>query len=79
MNRGKCKSGFTLIEIMVVIVIIMILVGIVVETAKYAITKGQRARADSEIHMMENGLESYKSDNGIYPPSTTTRANPVNN
>src|ERR1039457_1836938 len=28
---------------------------------------------------METALESYKSDNGAYPRSTTTRLNPVNN
>ncbi|MGA2139035.1 MAG: prepilin-type N-terminal cleavage/methylation domain-containing protein [Verrucomicrobiia bacterium] len=73
MKKQHSRAGFTLIEILVVIVIITILAGIVVRTAKYAITKGQRSRADSEIHMMENALESYKSDNGVYPPSTLQR------
>ena len=42
-GRQKAEAGFTLIEVMVVIVIIMILAGIVVGAAKYAQMKG-RAR-----------------------------------
>ena len=74
MKKQYSSAGFTLIEIMVVIVILTILVGIVVGASKYAITKGQRSRAQSEISMMENALESYKSDNGVYPPSTAIRS-----
>jgi general secretion pathway protein G len=65
-----CRAGFTLIEILVVLVIIMILVGIVASASKYAMGKAARSRAQSEIAMMETALESYKSDNGIYPTST---------
>jgi|ERR1017187_948609 general secretion pathway protein G len=82
MNRGKGRRGFTLIEILVVIVILTILVGIVVGAAKYAITKGQTSRAQAEIATMEDALERYKSDNGAYPSSdigSTTRALAVNN
>ena len=79
MKKQHSSAGFTLIEILVVIVIITILAGIVVGAAKYAITKGQRSRADSDIHMMENALESYKSDNGAYPPSTAIPNNVTQN
>ena len=73
------QNGFTLIEMLVVIVIIMILAGIVIGAAKYAQTKAATSRAQAEIAAMETALESYKSDNGAYPRSTTTRLNPVNN
>ena len=79
MKKQHSRAGFTLIEIMVVLVILTILAGIVVGASKYAITSGQRKRAQSEISMMENALESYKSDNGVYPPSTVTRLDAVNN
>lgn len=77
MKRGRTnrRSGFTLIEIMVVIVIIMILVGIVIGASKYAHTKAATSRAQAETAMMENALESYKSDNGIYPPSDVASIN----
>jgi general secretion pathway protein G len=76
---SRRRAGFTLIELLVVIVIIMILVGIVIGAAKYARTKAARSRAQAEIAAMENALESYKSDNGVYPRSTTTRLDAVDN
>ena len=73
------RAAFTLIEIMVVIVIIMILVGIVVGAAKFAQVKAATSRAQTELAVMEGALEHYKNDNGVYPPSTTTRPNPLSN
>src|ERR1035438_5832923 len=70
---ASATLGFTLIELLVVIVIIMILVGIIVAAAKYSITSTARKRAQVEIAAMETALESYKNDNGVYPPSTTSR------
>jgi general secretion pathway protein G len=78
-RRQKAKSGFTLIEILVVLVIIMILAGIIVGAAKYAQVRAARSRTQAEIATMETALESYKSDNGVYPRSTTTRSDAVNN
>ncbi len=75
MNRGRGKSGFTLIEIMVVLVIITILVGIVIGASKYAQTKAGTSRAKAEIAAMETALESFKSDNGYYPISTENQNN----
>jgi general secretion pathway protein G len=75
---NSCRSAFTLIEILVVIVIITILAGLVVGAAKYAQTKQARSRAQAEIATMEMALERYKNDNGAYPltpagrPTTTT-------
>jgi prepilin-type N-terminal cleavage/methylation domain-containing protein len=69
-----CRAAFTLIEILVVIVIIAILAAITLGGAKYAMTKAATSRAQAEIAAMETALEHYKNDNGVYPPSTTTRA-----
>jgi general secretion pathway protein G len=68
------RGGFTLIEMMVVIAIILVLAGIIVGAAKYAQTKAARSRAQGEIAAMEMALEHYKSDNGVYPRSTPTRS-----
>jgi len=65
--------GFTLIELMTVLAIIMILAGLIVAGAKYAMTKAGRSRAEAEIAAMENALENYKTDNGYYPLTTGTR------
>ena len=78
--KNSCrKDGFTLIEILVVIVIIMILAGIIIGAAKYARTKAAASRAQAEIATMETALESYKNDNGVYPRSTITRLDAMHN
>src|SRR5438874_11949543 len=67
------NSAFTIIELLVVIIIIMILAGLVLSISSYVQNKGARARAETEIAAMSAALESYKADNGIYP-----RDNPGN-
>jgi general secretion pathway protein G len=73
--RRRKAVGFTLIELMVVISVILVLAGIIVGGAKYAQTKAARSRAQAEIATMETALEHYKSDNGVYPLSTAMRLN----
>src|SRR5262252_16455 len=65
-------TGFTLIELVVVIGLILILTGLVLSTVGYARKKGARARAETEIAAMSAALESYKSDNAAYPRDNTT-------
>src|SRR5438128_9615405 len=61
------QKAFTLIELIVVVGLILILAGLVLSTAGYARKKGARSRAETEIAAMAAALESYKSDNGVYP------------
>jgi type II secretory pathway pseudopilin PulG len=69
-RRGERRyTAFTLIELIVVIAVIIILVGLVLSTVGYVQKKAARARAETEIAAMSAALESYKSDNGIYPPN----------
>jgi len=76
MKKFLRRDGFTLIEMLVVLVIIMILVGIIVGAAKYGQIKSGNTRAQAEIAAMETALESYKNDNGFYPMSMPTTNNP---
>jgi len=69
----RSTIAFTLIELLTVLAIIMVLAGLIVAGSKYAMTKAGRSRAEAEIAAMENALENYKNDYGVYPPSTTTR------
>ena len=69
----KCRyNGFTLIELIVVVGIIIVLSGLVLSTVGYARKKGARARAETEIAAMSAALENYKADNGVYPNSAGT-------
>jgi prepilin-type N-terminal cleavage/methylation domain-containing protein len=66
------RSGFTLIELIVTVTIIVILAGLVLSTVGYVQKKGARARAETEIAAMSAACENYKADNGVYPNSTDT-------
>jgi general secretion pathway protein G len=69
--------GFTLLELLAVFVIIAVLAGAILGVTKYAATNAATSRARAEIAAMETALESFKNDNGIYPPSTPTRCSPI--
>jgi type II secretory pathway pseudopilin PulG len=73
-HQRRCKAGFSLIELFVVISIIIVLAGLILSTVGYVQKKGERARAETEIAAMSAACESYKADNGIYPanPDTNT-------
>ena len=64
MNRQK---GFSLIEIMVVVVILGILASIVVPKLIGTSRSGPRVKAKQDVLAIQNALDLYKLDNGIYP------------
>jgi len=66
-------AGFTLVELLTVLIIIAVLAGLIVGAGKYALTKAGTSRAQAEIAAMEGALESYKNDNGVYPPTAGPR------
>jgi len=63
----KRRPGFTLVEVLTVIVIIMILAGLVVGGMALAKEKQNRDKAKVQIHLLANALEQYKADFGKYP------------
>ena len=67
MNRINRQSGFTLIEIMVVIVIIGILASVVVPRVMDNPDKARTAKAKHDIQALESALDIYRLDNFTYP------------
>jgi prepilin-type N-terminal cleavage/methylation domain-containing protein len=65
--KRHSSHGFTLIEVLTVIVIILIIAGWVISAFGPANKKAAEARAKSEIQMISAACESYKADNGEYP------------
>ena len=61
------QHGFTLIEIMVVVVIIGILVAAVAPKILSRPEQARIAKAKLDITNLENALEMYKADNYQYP------------
>jgi len=66
-NRFSDNFGFTLIEIMVVIVILGILAGLIVPRIMGRPEEARRMKARVQIESIETALKLYKLDNGSYP------------
>jgi general secretion pathway protein G len=61
------QRGFTLIELMVVIVILGILVGIVAPRIMDQPEEAKQVKAKAQIEGLTSALKMYKLDNGAYP------------
>lgn len=61
------QRGFTLLEIMVVIVILGVLASLVVPSLMGNKEKADKQKATSDIVALENALDMYKLDNNRYP------------
>ncbi len=68
MSRKRLNvHGFTLIELMVVIVILGILAGLIIPRIMGRPEEARRMKARVQTESMETALRLYKLDNGIYP------------
>ena len=63
------RDGFTLIELMVVILIIGLLATIVVQNLRSATDKAKRVKAQADISQIKSALDRYYLDAGSYPTS----------
>lgn len=66
-QSNKKQSGFTLLEVMVVIVILGILASLVVPNLLGNKEKADQQKAVSDISALEQALDMYKLDNSVYP------------
>lgn len=60
-------QGFTLIEVMVVVVILGILAAIVVPQIMSRPDQAKVVKAQQDVLAIENSLDLFKLDNGFYP------------
>jgi general secretion pathway protein G len=67
MRRKKGSRGFTLIELMVVIVILGILAGLIIPRIMGRPDEARQAKARIQIQALETALKLYRLDNGNYP------------
>ncbi|MBF0470001.1 MAG: type II secretion system major pseudopilin GspG [Gammaproteobacteria bacterium] len=68
MQRSRSRvKGFTLIEVMVVVVILGILAAVVVPRIMDNPEKARTAKAKQDIRAIESALNLYKLDNFSYP------------
>jgi general secretion pathway protein G len=66
-SRRYNQDGFTLIEIMVVILILGLLATIVVQSLRGAADKAKHTKAQADLAEIKTALDRYYLDNGYYP------------
>jgi general secretion pathway protein G len=66
-KRAREEGGFTLIELMIVIVILGILAGIVLFAVGGITDRGTTAACKTDVSTIQTGVEAYYAKNGGYP------------
>jgi general secretion pathway protein G len=66
-NQSQNKKGFTLIEILVVMVMIAMLAALVAPRLFPKLGKGKQSAAKAQIELLEQGLDQFRLDVGRYP------------
>ncbi|HIJ21194.1 MAG TPA: type II secretion system major pseudopilin GspG [Deltaproteobacteria bacterium] len=66
-GRRSGNGGFTLIELMVVIVILGILAGLIIPRIMGRPEEARQMKAKVQMESIETALRLYKLDNGDYP------------
>lgn len=69
MSRRRKNSGFTLIELMIVISIILILVSIAVPIYNQSIVRAKEAVLRQDLFAMRSVIDQYSMDKGKAPQS----------
>ncbi len=64
---NKKQSGFTIIELLIVIVVIGILAAIVITTYSGITVKQRNQKRQTDIQSIQTQLEAFFSQNGFYP------------
>ena len=63
----RARSGFTLIEIMVVVVIIGLLLTVVASNIIGQLGTAEKVKSQADIQGLETALAQYRLDNGFFP------------
>ncbi|PON18843.1 type II secretion system protein GspG [Candidatus Entotheonella serta] len=66
-RRIRCNAGFTLIEVMVVIIILGLLAAIVMPRLVGQTDKARYEQARIQMRILEDALKRYKIENGRFP------------
>lgn len=66
-GRGLARDGFTLLELVVVIIVLGLLAGIVAPQIIGRLSDAKSTTARTQIELLSVALDAYRLDNGSYP------------
>jgi general secretion pathway protein G len=67
--KGACERGFTLIELMIVMSLIVILASIGLAIYTNSVTKAKESVLKEDLFRMRDAIDQYYSDKAKYPSS----------
>jgi general secretion pathway protein G len=68
-RRGVCAAGFSLLEMLIVITIIMILAGIAIGRYEKSVLRSKEAVLKQDLFVMRNAIQQYTLDKEAGPTS----------
>jgi prepilin-type N-terminal cleavage/methylation domain-containing protein len=74
LNKVKNQSGFTIVELLIVIVVIGILAALVLNTFQGVQARARDTERKTDINSISTQLEAYYADYGYYPDGTAATA-----
>jgi general secretion pathway protein G len=69
MRALRRSSGFTLIELMIVMALIVILAGVGLAVYGNSVTRAKEATLKEDLFRMRDSIDQYYADKNKYPPS----------
>ncbi len=68
-GEGRGPRGFTLVELLTVILILAVLITLLLPALNFAVSTAKNAAVGGEINQLAQALASFKAKYGDYPPS----------
>lgn len=71
MHRNIAIKGFTLLELMIVLVIIGLLAGVIGPNLFKNLEKSENTTAKSQVDALTKAIDQYRIDNGTFPDTNS--------
>ncbi len=70
--QARQARGFTLMELLIVITLIVILAGIAISTHATSVRRAKEAVLKENLFRLNDSLDQYHADKGIWPPDLSS-------